>query len=318
MMSSIIFEYRENRYNGGIGACNTCLSHITWESDMIPPSTYYPTNYDNNPAPLNEQKVCSRCSIPKHVDSFYVAPKRKDGRQPWCIDCAREYRRYRKENGITRSRLVAPLGLKICYRRDCPSNGVPQPLENFHKRSTIKNGLESACKVCINADTRSWRNEHRDYDMERTAQWYEDNLKNAKDYAHNPDVDPDSIDKVLWTKKRWAASSVSRCRSRAARKNLPFDLEGSDLFPLPEFCPVFGLRLDYNAGPNLRIQASVDRIIPALGYVKGNVRVISRSANLAKMDGIGDVFVRRVPKQKKNDDQLSLFGNIERIYEAAD
>jgi hypothetical protein len=285
---------------------------------MTPPSVSSYITIPTTSIEVIVEKTFSSCKIPKPLDDFYLNAKREHGRQPWCKNCDKEYRKYRKENGIVRVRMVAPPGFKICHRKDCPINGVPQTLDNFYKRSTMKSGLESACRVCIDLDNRNWRNNHRDYDIERSTAWYERNLKHSKEYANSPDISPDDIDKIRWTKKRWAASSVTRCKSRAARKDLPFNLEESDLFPLPEFCPVFGLRLDYNAGPNLRIQASVDRIIPALGYIKGNVRVISRSANLAKMDGIGDVFVRRPAKQKVDRGQLRLFDNLERIYEAAD
>lgn len=73
-----------------------------------------------------------------------------------------------------------------------------------------------------------------------------------------------------------------RTRKRAADKGLPFDLEESDIV-VPEFCPVLGIRLQigdrkFGASP------SIDRIVPALGYVKGNVLICSQRANRIKND----------------------------------
>ena len=50
------------------------------------------------------------------------------------------------------------------------------------------------------------------------------------------------------------------------------------------------MRLDYAGGGDRRLWASVDRIKPELGYVKGNVRVISLAANMAKMDSEVDII----------------------------
>lgn len=58
-----------------------------------------------------------------------------------------------------------------------------------------------------------------------------------------------------------------------------------DDLDLPEKCPVLGLDLDYELfkghGP-MANRPTVDRLNPALGYVPGNVRVISHKANRFK------------------------------------
>jgi hypothetical protein len=67
-------------------------------------------------------------------------------------------------------------------------------------------------------------------------------------------------------------------RFRARAKGLPFNLRIEDV-QIPVFCPVLGIRLkrhDLSAAP------SIDRKIPRLGYVRGNVTVMSRRANLLK------------------------------------
>ncbi len=55
----------------------------------------------------------------------------------------------------------------------------------------------------------------------------------------------------------------------------------------PTHCPVLGIELDYysSAGRRSENSASFDKINPELGYVKGNVRVISWRANRIKNDG---------------------------------
>lgn len=82
-----------------------------------------------------------------------------------------------------------------------------------------------------------------------------------------------------------AAYLVKSARERAARKGLPFDLVASDVV-VPERCPVLGLTLLVSRGRRGGGDSSptLDRLIPALGYVRGNVSVISNRANTLKRD----------------------------------
>lgn len=95
---------------------------------------------------------------------------------------------------------------------------------------------------------------------------------------------------------RWTKHGKSRdilylmlraARQRAKLKSIPFELTIEDLpSAIPETCPVLGIPICSNVGgrkttPN---SPSIDRVIPALGYVKGNVRIISHRANQIKSD----------------------------------
>lgn len=95
---------------------------------------------------------------------------------------------------------------------------------------------------------------------------------------------------------KWAKRVLNGCRTRALAKGLPFDLVPEDLLDpvtgeLPKICSVLPhIKLDYAAGLDRRKWASIDRIKPSLGYVKGNVRVISMAANMAKFDADDDII----------------------------
>lgn len=88
----------------------------------------------------------------------------------------------------------------------------------------------------------------------------------------------------------WRANSpkkymLSRVRPRALSLGVPFDLTVED-FEIPEFCPVFPeIRLEFSmTSRRPENTPTLDRIIPDLGYVKGNVQVISMRANRLKSD----------------------------------
>lgn len=74
---------------------------------------------------------------------------------------------------------------------------------------------------------------------------------------------------------------VQQAKSRAKKKGVPFDLKVSDL-EIPDVCPILGISLVKNDKVVGKNSYSIDRIIPELGYVKGNVAVISHKANTIK------------------------------------
>jgi hypothetical protein len=80
-------------------------------------------------------------------------------------------------------------------------------------------------------------------------------------------------------------------RKRAKDKGLPFNLTVDDV-RIPAVCPVLGVPLEPGSRQQKDRAPSLDRFIPALGYVRGNVRVISWRANSLKADGTIEEFER--------------------------
>ena len=79
----------------------------------------------------------------------------------------------------------------------------------------------------------------------------------------------------------------ANAKKRAEAAGLPFSLSVNDIV-IPEVCPVFGIPLAAPTGEKSGPQdnsPSLDRIRPALGYVPGNVRVISYKANRLRNNG---------------------------------
>ena len=81
-------------------------------------------------------------------------------------------------------------------------------------------------------------------------------------------------------------------KQRAKKKGLPFDLELADI-SIPAFCPALGIPLFVGAGRGPKPNApSLDRIVPELGYVRGNVAVISYKANAIKSTATAEEIER--------------------------
>lgn len=73
-------------------------------------------------------------------------------------------------------------------------------------------------------------------------------------------------------------------KHRAREKGLPFTLKVTDIPDIPKRCPILGIPISrgiYKYGPG---SASLDRITPSLGYIVGNVQIISHRANAIKQD----------------------------------
>lgn len=75
-------------------------------------------------------------------------------------------------------------------------------------------------------------------------------------------------------------SSIERAKNKSLSHLVStYDIYEMYDFALPQFCPVLGIPLDYYRARFGRDSASLDKINPSLGYVKGNVRIISYAAN---------------------------------------
>ena len=89
-----------------------------------------------------------------------------------------------------------------------------------------------------------------------------------------------------WRIKHPKKYILSRARGRAKLEGIPFSITDLD-FEMPTHCPVFPwLKLEFSSGRGTRPDniPTLDKIVPSLGYVPGNVAVISMRANRLKSD----------------------------------
>lgn len=93
-----------------------------------------------------------------------------------------------------------------------------------------------------------------------------------------------------WRRKKYFENPIPfifrSAKGRAKRKGLSFNITQKDLI-VPKVCPVLGIEIIPKASREMKQRdssPSIDRIIPSLGYVKGNVRIISNRANRLKSD----------------------------------
>lgn len=94
-------------------------------------------------------------------------------------------------------------------------------------------------------------------------------------------------------KETWLKELFRDARDRAKKLGIPYDQDIPDL-ELPDKCPVLGIPLSYGGfrGKPKSDSPSLDRIVPELGYVKANIRVISYRANTLKNNATVDELRR--------------------------
>mgnify|MGYP003628321334 FL=1 len=92
-------------------------------------------------------------------------------------------------------------------------------------------------------------------------------------------------------------------RARAKKKNLPYDLPRSYLRKImTDTCPVLKIKFELNKKNqkwgkgknknNWENSPSIDRIVPAKGYTKDNVIIVSLMANLIKSQATPDQILK--------------------------
>lgn len=81
----------------------------------------------------------------------------------------------------------------------------------------------------------------------------------------------------------------SRAKYRAKKCRVPFDIVPEDII-IPEYDPI-GVRLKVNKGGHQDNSASLDRVKPEIGYVNGNIQVVSYLYNRIKNNKDGKTLI---------------------------
>ena len=84
----------------------------------------------------------------------------------------------------------------------------------------------------------------------------------------------------------------SSAKKRAKVYSLPFDIDTDYLESIStKYCPVLRIEIKYGGGNSTKNSASLDKIIPELGYTKGNVQIVSNLANMMKSNANEDELI---------------------------
>ena len=143
--------------------------------------------------------------------------------------------------------------MKVC--RVCK---IPKEIDDFQVDSRLKVGHTNTCKKCAAKLANNWHKKNREHHNKKMGVWRDKNkIEKPGNYL-------------------WAIA-----KRRAKEDGTPFTIKKEDVV-VPEFCPVFGVKLEFTKGAYSPNAPSVDCFVPNDGYTKENIHVISHKANTMK------------------------------------
>ena len=143
--------------------------------------------------------------------------------------------------------------MKVCTR--CKEE---KELVNFKLDYRNSDGRGAICKKCCSKQGCIYNKNHRPVINTRQRKCY---YKTKLERPHIP----------LWRK----------AQVRARESGRPFTIVAEDVI-IPTHCPILGIPLEKGVGHSSSNSPSLDALIPELGYVPGNINVISHKANTMK------------------------------------
>lgn len=121
--------------------------------------------------------------------------------------------------------------------------------------------------------------------MKKSKKFYKDKYKKYKKHYKNyyeQNKDKINLQRKNRLRNNWIEYVLLRTKQKCKRKGIDFNLNKKDL-TLPKICPILNIPLKMGR-KYLYNCPSLDRINNKKGYIKGNVRIISFSANAMKSD----------------------------------
>ena len=209
------------------------------------------------------------------LDQRYSEPS-KDGKRrslfTWrCLAC----------NAESESVLVVLTSAAKSKRRVCSScsNGTLTPMPvGTRFQNLVVTGEQFRGKCYVNGGGHNWRVPCRCVDCGQEGDWDKSSLKGGTASCRC------KLNTLGGRSRTLEGDLFMKARTRAKEQGVPFDITVDDIV-IPEACPVLGMPLEKGNGGWAEGSPTLDKIIPELGYVPGNVAVISWRANRLKCDG---------------------------------
>lgn len=157
----------------------------------------------------------------------------------------------------------------------CKHCGRELPVSCFYHNGK-KGYLRPECKDCKNKKEK----ERRAKDPEKYR------AKGREAYYKNQEVEK------AWMRARYKKLKedyfsyyIENKKHDIKKRGIPWDLDRNYIEEIrTDTCPVFGVLLTKRTEDFSNNTAELDRLVPSKGYIKGNVRWISRRANRLKSD----------------------------------
>lgn len=162
----------------------------------------------------------------------------------------------------------------------CTTCGIRKSFSEYYKDSRRKNGMQPRCKKCHLNSGMKYQKTERGKGVHKKA--------NIKYSPKQREI----------RRANKATTMIYAAKSRAKKRGVPCTITISDIH-IPAICPVFKVPFAHGEdGKNVAdmlfrpMSPSLDCIIPELGYIPGNIQVISYLANVMKHNATPEQLVQ--------------------------
>ena len=263
-------------------------------------------------------KVCSGCKETKGLEEFYKNKSQKDGLENQCKDCRKKYRQNNKEKIAERQRKWNQENKERIAERN--KKYYQENKERIVKRQRkYRKTNYQRDKEKIVERGRKYRENNKEKEVERHRKYYQDNREKIAEYRQNNKEKIAERQRKYREKNPYQVQSnylSNSVRQRAKKRKLPIDLDfisSSNIVDWLKHQPncvccdrVFGI--GYKG--KFRFQnnsPSLDRLIPSLGYISGNVFLICFRCNALKRDATVKELETVISWMKKTENYLDGF-----------
>ncbi len=209
-------------------------------------------------------KVCTKCSAVKPFEAFHKSAGAKDGRQSSCKECRslasqRLYAAGGPEKA--RARKQAEEARRLAEQcKPCTTCSAIKPFEAFYKKTATKDGLTTACKVCLSLSGRLGYAANAESVLQKQ--------RDAR--AANPE-------RCREATKRWAAANPGHGTARIAKRR------AAKLQRTPSWSETEAIEQFYINRPE---DHHGDHIIPLQGELVSGLHVIANLQYLTPEENI--------------------------------
>jgi len=140
------------------------------------------------------------------------------------------------------------------YTKKCSKCEMVKSIEEFRATKRGKAYLRGSCAACVAS------------------------YKTTPEYR-----EMDRLCHQKYRKKDIRRTMLDNARARSKKAGVPCTITLNDIY-LPTCCPIFGTELKVSEKHLTEDSPSLDRVKPELGYIPGNICVISYRANRIKSD----------------------------------
>jgi hypothetical protein len=162
-----------------------------------------------------------------------------------------------------------------------------KPTKEF---SSSGNTLRKWCKDCLlkrsvyQKNNRERINANAKRYLDKHPEAREKLRKRGRTYYHSH-VEEQHTRASQWRQKNTSVCLLGDIRKRVIKFCLPFDVDAKyldSIRPQGDICPLLGIKMVQNKGVLKDNSITIDRLIPELGYIKGNVLWCCYKANRMK------------------------------------